>query len=353
MPTTTERQQVTQALLEAFLVSLIAEAQEDLLQALDSDSSSSSDGSSSSSSDGLSSSSSDGSTFDFMDCNDIDVEDDIETRESTILLESLAAIHSERYLHGRDERITKSASQLDLLLTDWKFNRPEIFRSFVRMSPDAFDSLLDTIRHHEAFHNNSNHEQMPVERQLAITLYRFGHFGNAASQLKVALWAGIGYGTVALCTVRVMRAVCSEEFRRSAVRWPTASDKEAAKQWTEDHSCPAWRHGWLMVDGSLIPLYARPGLYGNVYFDRKSNYSINLQVVNLPDLRIVDFSLGLPGSQHDATAWMDTRVYKEHEQLFEEGEWIWADSAYPLRDWCQAPYKAYDFPSLSQRSNLI
>ena len=37
---------------------------------------------------------------------------------------------------------------------------------------------------------------MPVKQQLAIALYRFGHYGNAASTMKVALWAGVGFGTV-------------------------------------------------------------------------------------------------------------------------------------------------------------
>lgn len=54
--------------------------------------------------------------------------------------------------------------------------------------------------------------------------------------------------------------------------------KSEAKEWVEDKSCPAWRNGWLMVDGTLVPLFRRPGYFGNVFFDRKSNYSLNVQV---------------------------------------------------------------------------
>jgi hypothetical protein len=39
---------------------------------------------------------------------------------------------------------------------------------------------------------------MPVEQQLAIALYHYGHYGNAANMMKVALWAGVGFGTVPL-----------------------------------------------------------------------------------------------------------------------------------------------------------
>jgi hypothetical protein len=50
------------------------------------------------------------------------------------------------------------------------------------------------------FHNNSNNPQMPVDEQLAIALFCFGHYGNGVSTMKVALWAGVGFGTVSLVT---------------------------------------------------------------------------------------------------------------------------------------------------------
>ena len=56
--------------------------------------------------------------------------------------------------------------------------------------------------------------------------------------------------------------------------------KAEAKDWVEKQSCLAWRNGWLMVDGTLVPLFRRPGYFGNVFFDRKSNYSLNVQVRN-------------------------------------------------------------------------
>jgi hypothetical protein len=61
--------------------------------------------------------------------------------------------------------------------------------------PECFDSILATIHDDPIFHNSQN-EQHPISEQLTIALYHFSHFGNAASALKVALWAGIGYGTV-------------------------------------------------------------------------------------------------------------------------------------------------------------
>ncbi|THU93178.1 hypothetical protein K435DRAFT_670685 [Dendrothele bispora CBS 962.96] len=269
-----------------------------------------------------------------------DEDDDEELNDplSTVLLEALAGLYASRYTVER-RAILKTSHNLNLLLNTYKRDRPEIFRSFVRMSPNAFDALVSAIEHDEVFTGDHS----PVAYQLAVALYRLGHYGNAASTVKVALWAGIGYGTVRLFTRRVMEAVCREPFRRSVMAWPDDEVKKHAMDWVEENSCPAWRPGWLMVDGTLIPLYSRPAFFGNTWYDRKSNYSMNLQLINTPDLRIVDYAVGLPGSQHDATAWKDTYVYQNHERLLQRGEWVWADSAYPLRIWCQAPYKAYVF----------
>ena len=192
-----------------------------------------------------------------------------------MLLETLGNLYSQWYLKEHTE-INKSSENLKLLLTDWKVNWPEIFRSYLRITPQCFDDLITTIQDDPVFHNNSQNSQMLVAEQVAIALYHFGHHGNAASQMKVALWAGVGYGMVSLVTSQVMAATCSEHFCRSALRWTSNEAKKTAKKWVESASCPAWRNGWLMVDGSLVPLFMRPGFYGNTWYDQKSNYSLNI-----------------------------------------------------------------------------
>jgi hypothetical protein len=75
-----------------------------------------------------------------------------------------------------------------------------------------------------------------------------------------------------------MTALLRHSFMSEAVRLPTPEEKSKAKDWVEAHSCRAWRHGWIFVDGTLIPLFDRPHWYGESYFDRKCNYSLNVQV---------------------------------------------------------------------------
>jgi hypothetical protein len=192
---------------------------------------------------------------------------------------------------------------------------------------------------------------------------------------RVACWAGMGKGTVTVSTQHVMTAVLGPDFMHNAVRFLTAEENEQAKAWVGEHLCKAWQNGWCLVDGTLVPLFAWPYWFGESYFDWKCCYSPNMQArhpfclhlnftdkcnaqtVSLPNLHIIDFSYSHTGSTHDSTAWEETWVACEHEQHLEDGEWVCADSAYPvclliihtfslhdnfasqISEWVVAPYK--------------
>ncbi|KAJ7661278.1 hypothetical protein DFH06DRAFT_964953, partial [Mycena polygramma] len=168
-------------------------------------------------------------------------------------------------------------SYLHHVLTALKAGRADHFRQALRVNPQTFDTLVAELEDDPIFFNESNQPQLSVEHQIAVALYRFGHDGNAASIQAVANWAGLGKGTVHVCTRRAMAAVLRPSFMKKAVRMPTAAEKEQAKQWVHSHSCKAWRDGWCFVDGTLVPLSDRPTWYGSSYFDRKCNYSLNIQ----------------------------------------------------------------------------
>jgi len=83
-----------------------------------------------------------------------------------------------------------------------------------------------------------------------------------------------------------MTALYNPCFCAATMPWPNPEEIERAKSWVESNSCPAWRDGWCMVDGTLVPLFQRPHHFGNTFFDRKSNYSMNVQVHN-PQLHLI------------------------------------------------------------------
>ncbi|KAF8911103.1 hypothetical protein CPB84DRAFT_1743218 [Gymnopilus junonius] len=261
MPNQTNRQQAADALHQAFLVNLIADLESRELD-FTSDSESDSDESMDSEDDSGS-----GSSSGWSGTSSSSMSSDSDDAESMTPAESylfhMANLYSERYLAERTE-IPKTQDLMELLLGRYKRDFPHIFWSYLHIDPDCFDALCEAIRDDEVFQNNSNNQQMPVERQLIIALYRFGHYGNAASTMKVALQFGVGFGTVQLVTTRVLKACCSECFRAASVQWANEEVKAEAKAWVEEKSCPAWRDGWLMVDGTLVPLFHHPGYFGNV-----------------------------------------------------------------------------------------
>lgn len=175
----------------------------------------------------------------------------------------------------RDNPKVKKAPQIHLL-NHWRNGNTNQFRRKVRVDPSTFDGLVEKIRGHPIFSNNSNVPQKPVSTQLAIFLYRIGHYGNAASPEAIGHWAGVSPGTVFNCTNRVMLALLS--LHDEAVHLPTLEEKENAKAWVAAQVCPEWSNGHLMVDGTKFPLFQRPGLHGDTWFDKNKNYSLDCQV---------------------------------------------------------------------------
>jgi hypothetical protein len=166
-------------------------------------------------------------------------------------------------------------SQLDLVLNVYRTSHLKRFRRNIRVNPETFDALVDFIKEDPIFQSNSTKQQIPVQYQLAITLYRFGHFGNAASVESVAQWAGCSAGLVVMCTRRVIVAVTRLHDDAFTILPEHIAD---AKAFVAKESCYAWRNGWCMADGTLVPLSDKPGHHGEAYFDRKSNYSLNVLV---------------------------------------------------------------------------
>jgi hypothetical protein len=185
----------------------------------------------------------------------------------------LNLIQHVRVLFPLDE-VPKS-SQIPLTLYDYRHGHPKQFRRNLRVSPETFDSLVDHIEHDPIFHSNSFNQQLPVTAQLAIVLYRFGHFGNASSVEQVAQWAGCSAGCVVKCTQRVIIALTGLRDEAFQVTEPM---KAAAKAWVASASCREWRNGWCMADGTLVPLADKPGHHGEAYYDRKGHYSLNVLV---------------------------------------------------------------------------
>ncbi|CAK5274957.1 unnamed protein product [Mycena citricolor] len=93
-------------------------------------------------------------------------------RERIQQLESARTLKPKTKVHKK--------SQLHLVLVLYRRDDPHRFRRNLRVAPDTFDGIVHRIESHPVFggEEEGGHRQLPVDRQLAITLFRFGHFGN-------------------------------------------------------------------------------------------------------------------------------------------------------------------------------
>jgi len=199
----------------------------------------------------------------------------------------ILAIRNTRYLQTRS-KVPKSGN----LHLAWEYSKNledhSRFINMLRVSPCVFEFILDLIKDHKVFHNNSNIPQTPVDIQLAVTLYRMGRFGNGASLEDMARHAGYSEGAIEKFTHRCFEAI--ESLHDMFVRPITAEEKEKEKVWMDEHLGfkGLWREGWLMYDGTIVVLYEKPGMHGDAYYTRKANYGLNVQVCTTITFSIIN-----------------------------------------------------------------
>ena len=211
-------------------------------------------------------------------------------------LKLLHELRNTRYLHPR----TPVPKHSNLHLIHEYSQNPlfqDHFESMLRVSPYVYEVLTNLICDHAVFQNNTHYQQTPVWIQLAITLYRLGHYGNSASVHDVARNFGFSEGSVENFTQRCFTAL--DSLHNMVVRGLTPEEKEAEKQWidTQIGFHGLWREGWIMYDGTIVVLHERPAFNGDAYFTRKSNYGLNLQV------RVADLPPSQTGANSRTTDW--------------------------------------------------
>lgn len=97
------------------------------------------------------------------------------------------------------------------------------------------------------------------------------------------------------------------------------------------------------IDGTTFPLSQKPAVDGECYFDRKSRYSINAQVVCDDNRRIIAFYSGWPGSCAESIVYNKMQLAQDGNKphFFSRGEYLIADSAYPADRACNTIVPAY------------
>ena len=94
-----------------------------------------------------------------------------------------------------------------------------------------------------------------------------------------------------------------------------------------------------MVDGITIPIIEKLHYFGEIFYDRKAQYSINAQIINTPNRQIIEYITGFNGSRHDTHYFGFSRLSKHHGDLLHKRGRYWGDVGYLLQSWLMIPYK--------------
>jgi hypothetical protein len=246
------------------------------------------------------------------------------------VLELRAGLSASRFLNGRTT-VPKSNALAQML-----FLYPEDdFKQIVRMNKDSFTRLVDLIKTHAIFHSTGRHKQHPVWVQLMVVLSRLGCDGNGASVGRNSRLFGVSYGSVCEFTNRVFTALLS--MKDTEIYWPSAVERaEISRRFGRDHGLPG---AVGVVDGTYVNMSQKPAVNGEVYFNRKSRYAMNVQLICDDRRRIIYYQLGWPGSVYDSTVFAQSSLFLNPWAYFSQGEYLLADSGYRATYFVCTPYR--------------
>ncbi|KAG2214626.1 hypothetical protein INT45_003978 [Circinella minor] len=210
------------------------------------------------------------------------------------------------------------------------------FRGIVRMNKSTFKLLTKKIAEDEVFKPKDNgRKQRPVWFQLACTLERLAHDGTGRSVHSIARQWGVASGSVSTYMKRVITAL--DDLSPKYIKWPDEAERrQIASCIQESYNFPSCVG---FIDGTHMVLSQKPKKQGEVYFNRKQRYSMNVQAICDHRRIIRHLQVGLPGCFSDSTAHKMSSVYKHPLDHFSENEYILGDSGYALSKRLLTPYK--------------
>ena len=139
---------------------------------------------------------------------------------------------------------------------------------------------------------------------------------------------------------RVITAIQSSNLRITYVRKPGEAEKEEAKKWIEEQVfLTKWQNFW-MVNSTLVPLYRKSSHYKEIFFNQKSHYSINVQIIKTPNCKNIDYTFGFWCSRHNTYSFTSTKLRINFSQYLEKDEWCCGDAGYHLQKCLMIHYKS-------------
>ncbi|GLT31383.1 hypothetical protein SLA2020_061250 [Shorea laevis] len=225
------------------------------------------------------------------------------------------------------------------------------FESVLKISRKTFDYICslvkeDMMSRQSTFTDNSG-KPLSLNDQVAVALRRLGS-GESLSNIGESF--GMNQSTVSQITWRFVEAM--EERGLHHLQWPsTEAEMEDIKSKFERIRGLPNCCGAIDITHIVMTLPTMDPS-NDVWFDSEKNYSMILQAIVDPEMRLRDVIVGWPGSLSDAVVLRNSSLFKlceEGERLngkkveiskgTELREYIIGDAGFPLLPWLLTPYQ--------------
>ncbi|SAM69402.1 uncharacterized protein UBRO_21041 [Ustilago bromivora] len=182
-----------------------------------------------------------------------------------------------------------------------------MYHGLVCMSPEAFQNLAIKLQQTQAFQwNYSTSDRMSLNRVqeiLLVALYRLGCSGNGGGECDAALQCGCSVGSIVAYTNHTVTGFL--ELNNEVMQFALEEERKHAAAWVRNTTgVEKWDKGWLVVNGTHVPLAWKPGVHSQEHFCYKGFHSMNVALVILPhSLWIVESVVGQPDRIQDLKVW--------------------------------------------------
>ncbi|XP_043285712.1 putative nuclease HARBI1 [Venturia canescens] len=234
-------------------------------------------------------------------------------------------------VRGEPNKVTRISGYVSTIVRDYSSQQ---FKEHFRLSRTTFENLERILTPQLMRTAESGRFTTDVRIQLLAVLWLLA---TPDSFRSVSDRFGISKSVLHASMRRVVTAL--NELADRFIKWPV--DNELIEVERRFLDAGPFQGVIGAIDGSHIPIPA-PKVDSIFYRTRKKEYALTLQAVCVANLVFTDCFVGFAGSVHDARIFRNSdlwhRVTTNHDAFFPGNQFIIGDKAYPVTQWCMAPY---------------